>query len=271
MPVLEREGLKMHYEFRRGLVPADALLIHGNLASNAWWEPAVRVWEQRGAGKGWTGALILAEWRGCGRSEGPKDEAELRMDVLARDYVDLLRHLRAPRVSVVGHSTGGLIALLAMAQAPELFDAAVLLDPVPALGARLSPELLAAMAQMSRDRALCATIMGGTIRGNDPDSPLFRRIVDDAFGVHPLIWQGVPRALDGVDYRAQVASVRRPVLVLHGEHDPILAAEGSQTLAKSLPRGVYKRLDGQGHSCNVENPERFVDETHRFLWDRSDS
>jgi pimeloyl-ACP methyl ester carboxylesterase len=269
MPEIERDGLSMHYEIRPGLVPENTLLIHGNLASNAWWEPAAEIWKGRSAGAGFQGALILAEWRGCGKSEGPRDEAGLGMDVLARDYVELLRRLRIARADVIGHSTGGLIALLAMAQAPELFRAAVLLDPVPPTGARLSPELLAAMAQMSRDRELCATIMGGAIRGNDPNSPLFRRIVDDAFGVHPLIWQGVPRALDGIDFRTEAAGVRRPVLVLHGEHDPILPIAESEALAKILPQGRFERLAGQGHSCNVENPARFVEAVDRFLWSRS--
>lgn len=265
MPIFERDALKMHYEVMPGLVPENTLLIHGNLASNVWWEPAVLVWKSLASGKDWKGSLVLAEWRGCGSSQGPATEAELDMELLARDYVELLRHLGVPRVGVIGHSTGGLIALLAMAQAPELFRAAVLLDPVSPTGARLSPELLAAMARMSRDRGLCAAIMGATIHGNDPASPLFQRIVDGAFGVHPLIWQGVPRALDGIDYRPLTSAIRRPVLVLHGEHDQILPITDSEALAKLLPAGRFERLDGQGHSCNVENPARFVDAVQRFF------
>lgn len=259
-------GLKMNYVVVRGVVPSDTLFIHGNLASNTWWEPGVQVWSARPDAGKLPGSLILAEWRGCGRSGGPRTEADLDMKAMARDYVELLKELKVAKANVVGHSTGGLIALLAMAQAPGLFARAVLLDPVAATGFQITPELKAAFEQMSKDRALTAAVMGGTIHGNDPASPLFQRIVDDAFGIDPKNWFGVPAALSQVDYRPELKTVRQPTLVLHGEHDVLLNIQESQETAQLLPEGRFQKLDGQGHSCNVENPARFVELVDRFLF-----
>ena len=75
MPYFQNERFRMHYEVVRGAVPSDTLLIHGNLASNRWWEPAIEAWgrikSERAEGS-WSGNLILAEWRGCGKTPGPR-------------------------------------------------------------------------------------------------------------------------------------------------------------------------------------------------------
>lgn len=266
MPYFKNEGFDLHYELHPGLAPADVLFIHGNLASNVWWEPVVEIWRRQHGEKGHPGSLILAEWRGCGKSQGPRTEADLDMESLARDCVGLLRHLGTRSAATVGHSTGGLIALLALMQAPEIFTRSVLLDPVSPAGVRLDPAILDAMKRMSQDRELCAAVMGGTIRDNDASSPRFQRIVDAAFGVHPLLWAGVPRILGGIDYRPKLSAVRQPVLVLHGEHDPVLPLRASREFAAQLPHGRFEALEGRGHSCNVEDPARFVERAYRFLF-----
>jgi pimeloyl-ACP methyl ester carboxylesterase len=54
--------------------------------------------------------------------------------------------------------------------------------------------------------------------------------------------------------------------VLHGQYDAILPLESSKELAKTLPEGRFELLSDQGHSCNIENPELFVQSTNRFLF-----
>ena len=259
-------GFRMHYEIHPGLVPSPTIFLHGNLASNNWWKPSLEVWKNNAKDKGHKGALIFAEWRGCGKSTGPEAAKDLQLEVLANDYVKLLERLEIKEVNLVGHSTGGLIGLFAIIQNQKLFQRAVLLDSVAATGIQFGPEMYEAFTRMSEDRALCSAVMGGTINSSKMDPALMETIIDDAFNVHPLIWHGIPNMLKGVDYRDRVKTITTPTLVLHGELDTLLPIDGSKELASLLPNGRFHEIPKQGHSCNMENPELFVNLCNEFLF-----
>lgn len=253
---------EMHIDVQNGLLPNDTLFMHGNLASNTWWEPSIAVWKNQPRG---SGRAILGEWRGCGKSPAPENASELHPSVLADDYIRAIRRADARKVDVVAHSTGALIALYAFMKAPELFGRAVFLDPVGPRGVQFDATALDGFRQMSENRDICAAVMNTTIHGNDLDSPLFQRIVDDAFGIAKLNWQGVPAGLKNIDISAELATIETPILILHGDQDVILPVETSREMAAALPNGSFKLLPDQGHSLNVENPELFVKLVNEFL------
>lgn len=260
----------MNFDVHSGLVPMDTVFLHGNLASNTWWTPAIEVWKRQ-AKPSFEGRLLLGEWRGCGKSNvglGGRKES-LHPSRLADDYLEALRAQNVKRACLVGHSTGGLIALYMLLKEPTLFDRVVLLDPVAATGVQFEAPMYDAFTQMSRDRAMCTAVMNGTIHGNDPESPLFKAIVEDAFGVAPEIWHGVPDALKTVNILSEISRIEQPMLVLHGEHDTLLPMEGSRQMAETVANGRFIELKGQGHSTNVENPELFVKSVNEFLFQRT--
>ncbi len=269
MPFFERKRIRMHYEIHEGLVDRDTICLHGNLASNTWWEPTIEVWKRNNlnsASAPKTGRLICAEWRGCGKSIGLVNEDDLNFPALADDYNGLLRELGIRGAAAIGHSTGGLIALFAMRKAPELYSRAVLLAPVGATGVQFGPAMYETFAAMSKDIELCRAVITATIYQGNPSPELISRIVADAYNVNPLIWHGVPRMLSPVDFRSELPFIKHPTLVLHGEHDAILPRVESQTLASALPSGKFIELMGRGHSCNIEDPELFVAHLDRFLF-----
>jgi pimeloyl-ACP methyl ester carboxylesterase len=257
MAIASFDGFSMSFEVHEGLFPADTLFIHGNLSSNAWWRPSLAAWRKK-AKPGYQGRAICAEWRGCGQSSAPVAGPELHPEALAHDYLALLDRLGVACANVVGHSTGGLIALYAMAAEPRRFARAVLLDSVSHRGVEFVPEAIDAFAQMSQNRVVCQAVMATTIHGADTKSPFFQEIVDIALGVAPLIWTAVPTVLGSIDAREVVARVPHPTLALHGELDPILPIEGSMALARRLPHGSFFAIKGHGHSTNVEDPELFA-------------
>lgn len=258
-------GYGMNVDVTNSVLPMDTIFLHGNLASNTWWEPSLDLFKKE-ARSGLEGRFIAAEWRGYGKSEAPKTEEELHPSALAEDYIQLCDKLGVKKACLVGHSTGGLIALYAMLKAPHLFERAVLLDPVGATGVQFGPEMYAAFTQMSEDRAVTEAVMNGTIHGNDMKSPLFQRIVDDTFGAAKINWHGVPRMLHITDISKDLSKIQHKILILHGEHDPIIPAESSRALAAGLPHATFDLLKDQGHSANIENPALFVSKVNSFLF-----
>ncbi len=267
MPFMQSKEKTLHYDLRPLSSPEDVLFIHGNLSSNKWWEPTMvelkAQWEED---ETLTGSLAAMEWLGCGKSRGPITAETLQMKELAKDYIQFCHTAGLKNVHLVGHSTGGLIALYCLLLEPGLFEKALLLDPVGAKGIQFGQEMYDAFSQMKADREFCASVMAGTIRGVQPEDPQFQALVDDAFQVQEEIWHGVPDALKQVDLYQHLKDIPHPVMVLHGEFDTLLPMAESQALAKGLPSGQFKKLKGQGHSTNMENPGLLAQEIIDFFF-----
>lgn len=256
----------VHYEVFANCLPGTTLFVHGNLASNRWWHPAKDVWTKRAAGSGWTGSMILAEFRGCGDSTAPTSEAEVNMKSFAKDFIALVKNQELKKVNLVGHSTGGLIVALMAAMEPDLFGKALLLDPVGAAGVKFDDAMTVAFEAMKKDKGLTGTVIGSTILNNDPDSAFFKQVVvEDAYKAVNNVGAWVLKALDGFDVREDVQKVSIPTLTLHGEHDALLPIKDSQEIAR-LMGGRFEVLKGAGHCGNVENPSQFVEVAHGFLF-----
>ncbi len=246
-------------------MPEDTLFIHGNIASNAWWYSSLEYWRKKNRNN--TGKMILAEWRGCGQSSVPSSKAEVNMHTFANDYIKLIEELNLKKINVVGHSTGGLIAALAMAQRPDLFSKAVLLDPVGLKGIHFEPSMSSTFEAMKTDRNLVAQVLHATIYQNDINNLFFQSVlVEDAQKAVNHLSTWVLEALTGIDVRGEIAQINLPTLVLHGEFDQLLPVEDSNVLAKTLRNGQFHILKDCGHCANIENVERFCQTTEAFLF-----
>lgn len=264
--VSDGTGFVMHYEVLPHLLPGHTLFIHGNLASNRWWQPAAEIFKNESQGKNYSGSMIMAEFRGAGGSSAPLSESEVDMHRFADDYIALVKSLNVGPVNVVGHSTGGLIAALMMAKEPDLFVKGMFLDPVGATGVKFDDSMIAAFDQMKSNKPLVGIVLGSTIHNNNPDSEFFNLLVEDAAKAVKSVGHLVLKALDGLDVRDEVRGIQKPVLVLHGEHDQLLSMEASRALAHSIPQAKFEIVAGQGHCTNVENPPLFVKLLKSFLF-----
>ena len=260
--------VKIHYEILEGLSEIDLFFIHGNLASRHWWYPSLEIMrkKQSGLNGSRSGRIVLAEFRGCGESSPPRSFDDVKMELFAEDFILLSRFLDLKNSLIVGHSTGGFIAALMMAQEPALYSGALLLDPVGMKGVNFDSSMKQAFEQMKSDKDLLALVLGGTIYNLSPKDPFFRNVlVEDGFKSVKNVGHWVIQALDGVNIESRVQKIQKPVLVLHGEFDTLLPQKESEEFARNLPQGQFEVIPGQGHCCNYENPELFVTRLIQFI------
>jgi pimeloyl-ACP methyl ester carboxylesterase len=160
----------------------------------------------------------------------------------------------APRPIVVGHSLGGRVALLA-ASASDAIAGLVLVDPAGLIRLRVTPGLL-------------ATTMGWLMRRDEPSAAaLLRRMAAPGSRPEPRLVQWM--ALVGRHVRSSLApsplgagvlaSVRCPVALVTGAHDPFLPPGPLVAAADRIGGPVTTEVvEGAGHLLPHEAPVAVV-------------
>ena len=123
MPLHDVGDYKVSYEVHENSAPQNLLFLHGNIASNRWWYPALAELNKTFAASArpLAGRMVLAELRGCGQSPALPADYVMKCDDLVSDFISLTEGLELQDVTIVGHSTGGLVACLMLARRPDLF------------------------------------------------------------------------------------------------------------------------------------------------------
>lgn len=196
-------------------------------------------------------------------------------------------------VILMGNSMGGMISLLAAQAAPERVSGLVLIDPaLPFVPAR--PDLLVATAFVvgglpglgtallrSVHRLPPAAIIAGILSlcCQDPS-----RVPADVVAQHVEVERlraayaeaghdmGVATrsviataGLGGHAYRAGIAALTRPVLLIHGERDRLVPASAARAAARAHPSWSVVVLPDVGHVPQLEAPRDCADAIFRWL------
>lgn len=231
------------------------VLVHGSLAlGNPEWE-AQRPLADEGF------ALRVFDRRGYGRSAAATGDDFLAD---ADDIVDLL----GDGAHIVGHSYGGLGAMLAAARCPEKTRSLTLLEPgVGTLGldneawSGFVSEVSSMWTLEGSDEEWVSAFL--TAVGSAPEM-LGEELMADAVALGPLLRHGRPFWTCQIPV-ADLAAARFPKLVVAGGH-----FEGFDAMCRDLAQqigGEFAIVEGAGHEIQFTGDainERLLD-----LWRRS--
>ena len=189
--------------------------------------PRFSFWIDRGY------SVLVPDHRGStGHGRGYTDALATRWGELdAHDVIDILSHVEqtsgwsAERTAILGSSAGGLTALVVALERPDLVGAVVVAYPVSDIAA-LDDTTHRFEAHYNR------TLMG------DPEETIARS--------HRR--SPIHRLTNGIDV---------PVLLLHGDADPVVSVEQSRRLAAADPRHIeYVEYAGEGHGFRTSVSRR---------------
>lgn len=227
MPTNERveiNGLSLALRVWHGAQPGSAavLLLHGTGGTAADWDTvAVELARDR--------TVYALDLRGHGASDWPGDYS---LQLMASDVVGLLDHGLGPGLDVVGHSMGGLVACLALAERPDLVRRLVLEDvPLP------HPRRAATPAR--------------------PPGPL-----DFDWAVVEQVRPQIDRP--AADWSDVVRRVPHPTLVIAGGDSSPMPQAHVREMAATLPAGRLETVDA-GHDVHEAEPVRFLALVTAFL------
>jgi len=224
--------------------------------------------------------FIYVDLRGGGKSTG--DPSTLTFDVLAADLEAVRKALGFERVTILGYSILGVLALEYGRRCPDTVSHVIMAGTPPTGDI---PKLVAAGtaffdADGSEERK---TILRENYAklppGTPPTQAVFAqsplRFFDPRFDAMPLFAEAEfkPQLFQHVlgpltahwDVTTDMASVRVPILLAHGRYDYVSPYTMWNGIVDALPDATQHVFERSGHQTFFEEPERFVEVVREWM------
>ncbi len=204
--------------------------------------------------------VLVFDHAGHGRSAAPLPPCS--MDSLVEQAADFLRDVAREPVVWVGLSMGGMVGQGLAIRHPDLLRGLVVANSTafyPEAGRAAWSARIDAVAQGGMD-AIADMVMARYFhegfRAAQPDAVARAREVLRA--TDPVAYADCCRAIRDVDWRAGLARIACPTLVIAGELDGGTPPAMSQAIADAVPRAQLAVIAQASHISAIEQPAEFA-------------
>jgi proline-specific peptidase len=233
--------------------------------------------------------LVLVNPRGTEGSDRPADPRAYGTEDYVADLEELRAHLGLERMSLLGHSHGGVVAMAYAAAQPQRLDRLVLASTLPRFAAEQQAAMEAGM-ERHRDepwyadaRAALEDEQAGRFSNDEELAAIalrefpfyFSHFGDDERAYLQTLAGEVPNGdalklfndeiFTSFDLRPDLALVDTPTLVITGADDFITGPVSAAEIEDGIAGAESVVLPDTGHFVFVEARERFRDEVWRFM------
>jgi len=227
--------------------------------------------------------FILLHQRGTGRSTVERyDASTMALPLLVADLEALRKHLELEKLTIAGHSFGGILSMMYVRAHPERVAALALIDsggPTLATVAKFTANLEARYTKEEREqikewsdpqrvagnrsRAVLELTKAKTaayFADRDKAKPLIDAMDERSFS-EPVFWAIVQQMMV-LDLREGLERLKAPVLVIHGRQDPLPSAD---EVHAAFPGSKLVWIEDAGHFPWIEQPRPFHQALGQFL------
>lgn len=178
----------------------------------------------------------------------------------------LIATLGLDRVSIVGHSHGGRVAIHLAAHHPELVERLVLVDSA---GIR-APRTPGWYVRVGRAK-IAKHVLN---RLGEPGRALGRRLVGRSASGDYAATDAALRAtfvkLVNTDLTDLLGRIRAPALLVWGDQDADTPLRDGETMERLIPDAGLVVFEGAGHFAYADQPQRFARVVRHFLADAAE-
>jgi proline iminopeptidase len=227
--------------------------------------------------------FVLFHQRGTGKSVIETYTAEtLKLAALVADLDALRRELKLEKMTLAGHSFGGILAMMYAREHPGRIRALAMIDaggPTLAAVQKLDANLKARFSEddnakikewsapekMKEDRRRAVLEITKAKSGAYFADPKKAHLLTDPMTIesfHDGVFWSIVMQMMALDLREGLEKVKAPVLVLHGKQDPLETAE---EVHATFPGSKLVLLENAGHFPWLEQEEAFYRALGEFL------
>ena len=238
------------------------VMIHGWGMHSGVWQPLVKRLSAKYM-------LYLVDLPGMGNSR-PVEPYHLYH--LADEVAEVI-----PGVSdVLGWSLGGLVAQRIALNQPDRIRRLVLVSATPKFvstpdwQAGVDPANFSAFAESVNHDYKAAILQFLTLQCmQSSDRRATIKQLRASFDTRPTPTQTtLQRALHILlesDLRAEIANIRKPTLLIHGDRDTLAPVQAAHWMMQQLPHGFLRVISGAAHAPFLSHSDQFVEALNQFL------
>lgn len=234
------------------------LLLHGFGCDQRVWAPLVRAFETD-----WQ--VVRYDQAGCGRALKSVycRDRHATLQGYAEDLLEICAALEDRAVTVVGHSIGGIIAMLAAIEAPQRFQQLVMLcassryldDPPDYRGGFDEAQLLELLTMMEQNYFAWAGGMAANVIGSQPKDAAERHLRNQFLASDARIARQFAEVTFYSDTRHALPQLTTPTLVMHSAEDAVVPRSAAEYLHANIADARLEWLPCSGHYPHMSDPE----------------
>jgi len=254
MPMLDRDGVKIHYEVT-GEGPA-LLLTHGYSATGEMWQGQLATLSPHFK-------VITWDMRGHGASDKPQQR--YTMAGFADDLAWLCSKLELVKPIVIGHSMGGIVSFELAGRHPGVPSAIVLVDSsvaMPPASRESFANMLALLGGSDYQTAMRDFVTKSLFIASD-DAVRRAQIVAEMSSTAQHVMLSAMEAVRGYEPTEAAAGLTVPCLYIAANMVPLRSDPAR--LRELVPGLHYGMTVGAGHFCQLEVPDQVNAMIDRFL------
>jgi pimeloyl-ACP methyl ester carboxylesterase len=195
----------------------------------------------------------------------------MSFEALAEDVEFAISESGLERAVLIGHSMGGMVVQTMLRRKPEAYRAAVLSCTSPAFGnpaGDFQKKFVADRLEPLDTGYTMADVAPAAMRGMmgpNADPAGAALFVEEYAKVPEATYRAAVQCLVTFDERANLASIKVPVLCLAAELDRNAPPPVLEKMAAKIPGARYVCLPSLGHMPNLEAPQAFDAAIFNFL------
>jgi len=233
--------------------------------------------------------VIFYDQRGSGKSEGGQTPENISLSVFTDDLDAVRKKFGFEKVSLLGHSWGGFLAMQYAIAHPEAVDKLILMNSMPASSSdlalflqewdhRMAPhakklqKLESSLEFAAGDPDTVAsyyTIAFRTFCAVEKKADELNLMASSLANKNGLKTADILRRtvlLQPFDIRDSLKKLPCKTLIVHGDKDPV-PASAAENLHKSIPNSQLAVIKECGHFPYVEKPQELFGILKEFLQD----
>jgi sigma-B regulation protein RsbQ len=251
----------------RGFGQRAMMFSHGFGCDQNMWRVVVPAFEDRFR-------IILFDHVGAGGSDLSAYSREKYSSLrgYAADVIELGRAYDIRGGVFVGHSVSAMVGVLAAIEAPELFDALVLVGPSPCyvneqdyIGGFTRAQIEELLEFLDSNHMGWSTTMAPVIMGNRDRPELTEELTNSFCRTDPEIAKHFARTTFLSDNRSDLPRLKIPALVLQCSEDVIAPQPVGEYVHRALPNSKLVLMQATGHCPNLSAPAETIEAIEDFF------